>query len=315
MELLHIKGNTFALKSWLMIGLYQLDEGRCILLDSGLESQRQALLDLLEAEGLRVVGIIGSHTHIDHMGNHSYFQTHHGARLAMPLGEAGLLASDLGTASSSYNLSPRQAGARYGEGNCLADHIILPGEDGVTLCGVTFQVLPTPGHSLDHIAILTPDNVAYLGDGVISGRTLYRAKFSYFLSLSHYLESLAKLRELQAEEYIVAHEGIYPEIRSFVDMEISFLKRRMEEILSLIEGDTCLEDLTLDLCTHFDLHPKRVEDMLYFQRATQSYLHYLLDEGHLEQGLVEGRVRYRKRQQEQGDETTLPPVGTLSVQQ
>ena len=35
MELERVKGNTWVLKSWELIPLYQVDDTRCILLDTG----------------------------------------------------------------------------------------------------------------------------------------------------------------------------------------------------------------------------------------------------------------------------------------
>lgn len=41
MELERVKGNTWVLKSWELIPLYQVDDTRCILLDTGTVDQRR----------------------------------------------------------------------------------------------------------------------------------------------------------------------------------------------------------------------------------------------------------------------------------
>ena len=43
MELERVKGNTWVLKSWELIPLYQVDDTRCILLDTGTVDQRAEL--------------------------------------------------------------------------------------------------------------------------------------------------------------------------------------------------------------------------------------------------------------------------------
>ena len=41
MKWARVKGSTWVLKSWLLIPVYQLDDTRCILLDTGISSQRR----------------------------------------------------------------------------------------------------------------------------------------------------------------------------------------------------------------------------------------------------------------------------------
>ena len=74
MELERVKGNTWVLKSWELIPLYQVDDTRCILLDTGTVDQRAELEAALDQAGLTPVAILGSHAHIDHMGSYGYFQ-------------------------------------------------------------------------------------------------------------------------------------------------------------------------------------------------------------------------------------------------
>lgn len=296
MELVHVKGNTWAIRGWSLIPLYRLDQRNCILLDSGLVEQREALDSLLREHELNCVGIIGSHAHMDHAGNHRFFQNKYGATIAMSLGEAGILASQHGMALSLYNLSPRQIEkASYLEGMaCTADIIILPTDEQVKLHGVTFDVVHTPGHSADHIAVRTPDHVAYLGDAIMTGSTLLGAKFPYAYSVAACFDSLRLLRTLEAEVYLVSHIGIYSEILSHVDRELAFLKRRMIEILDLVEGDTTVEAVAKRIGEVYGIRPKVTSDMSYFERATRAYLHYLFDLGLLEVVLVDGLLRYRR---------------------
>jgi len=322
LELLPVKGNTWVIRSWNMIPMYRIDEKRCILLDSGLLEQQEALDALLREEGLVCVGIIGSHAHMDHSGNHRFFQKNYGTTIAMSLGEAGVLTSQLCMSLSLYNLSPGQIAKESSlDGiKCTADIIILPTDRQVTLHGVTFSVLHTPGHSADHIAIRTPDNVFYLGDALATGRTLFRAKFPYAFSVAACFESLRLLRSVEAEAYIAAHFGLYPEILSFVDMEIAFLQRRMYEILELVEGDATVEAVAKRIGEVYGIRPKTISDMAYFERATRAYLQYLFDLGLLEIVLVDGLLRYRRTeasrsitQHEISQETPRP--GLLSIKQ
>ncbi len=46
---------------------------------------------------------------------------------------------------------------------CLVDHVIRPEENDTPVPGVRFRVLHTPGHAMDHVSYVTPDNVCYVG--------------------------------------------------------------------------------------------------------------------------------------------------------
>ena len=237
MDIRPIKGNTWVLEGMEWIPFYKLDERRCILLDTGLNDQREELEEALQREGLTPVGVICSHAHIDHMGNVAYLKEKYGTKLAMSLGEAGHQMSYLGLNITNYLMSPEDVVASpplHGT-PCLADRIILPTEDRITFCGAAFDIIHTPGHTVDHICVGTPDDVLYVGDAMMTGRTLHYAKFPYALSMEVYLDSMVKLREAKAACYVVAHKGVYEDIRPFIDLELQFLRERMEELAGLLE--------------------------------------------------------------------------------
>ena len=214
MELRQIIGNTWCLYGHQLIPLYRTDSTHCILLDTGLNDQREELEEALQREGLTPVGVICSHAHIDHMGNVAYLKEKYGTKLAMSLGEAGHQMSYLGLNITNYLMSPEDVVASpplHGT-PCLADRIILPTEDRITFCGAAFDIIHTPGHTVDHICTRTPDNVLYLGDAMMTGRTLHHSKFPYAFCVKDYLDSMRKMRTEPADKFIVAHFGIYDEI-------------------------------------------------------------------------------------------------------
>lgn len=291
-----IKGNTWCIKSWVLIPFYRLDAHRCILLDTGLRRNQQLLQAVLDREGLQCVGILASHAHIDHTGNAAYLKQTVGAKLALSLGEAAVLASPLGlhTLASTMSLGqiakdPRQAGTE-----CVADQIIMPQDEQVDFCGVPFTIYHTPGHSVDHISVRTPDDVLYLGDALMTGKELYTAKFPYALAMEPYFQSLREIRELKASAYAVAHYGVYDTVTSHVDAALALLEQRMEDIKFLIRGDMTVGDLTARICFTYNIPSRTFERLYYFERATRSYLYYLLDRGEVEMVVQDETIRFRR---------------------
>ena len=314
MKLTQVRGNTWVLDSWELIPLYKLDDHRCVLLDTGTVEQREDLEDTLDEAGLTPVAILGSHTHIDHMGSHAYFQKTRGTQVVMSLGEAGQIFSPLGL-QLQYNNFPMALFPDYpelGTAPCVPDRVILPGEEAVTLFGATFGILRTPGHTVDHICVRTPDDVLYVADAMMTGRTLHYAKFPYALSMETYLDSMVKLREAKAACYVVAHKGIYEDIRPFIDLELQFLRQRMEELADLMTGPTTPKDLTVAICQTYQVGTQNPRTLAYFEHASEVYLRYLVSQGLAELRVEKGRLVYRRVQRPARAVAAMPSSWVMS---
>ena len=196
-----------------------------------------------------------------------------------------------------------------GTAPCVPDRVILPGEEAVTLFGATFGILRTPGHTVDHICVGTPDDVLYVGDAMMTGRTLHYAKFPYALSMEVYLDSMVKLREAKAACYVVAHKGVYEDIRPFIDLELQFLRERMEELAGLLEGPTTPKQLTVAICKKYQVGTQNPRTLAYFEHASEVYLRYLVSQGLAELRVEKGRLVYRRVQRPARAVTAMPPTG------
>lgn len=316
MELEKVRGNTWVLKSWELIPVYRIDERRCVLLDTGLARQQAALDRALERFGLLPVGIICSHAHIDHMGNNAFLMQKYGAKLAMSLGEAGHQFSYLGLNAANFVLSPNdvEASPDLKGTPCLADRVIMPTEDTVVFCGVTFGILHTPGHTTDHICVRTPDDVLYLGDAMMTGRTLHDSKFPFAFSMQGYLDSMRLLRNIPAAQYIVAHYGVYDEVLPLVDMELRFLTQRMLDLLKLVDGYTTPKRMASAICRAYGIDGKNIRNLAYFEAVSLTYINYLRDLGYLDPCIEDNQIRYRCTEKvEELDKKKagedLPPAG------
>lgn len=314
MELEHVKGNTWVLKDWELIPLYKLDDHRCVLLDTGLAEQREALDEALQREGLIPVGVLCSHAHIDHMGNNAFFKEKYGTKIAMSLGEAAHQFSYLAMGVPNYLLSvgDLESSSAHGGTIHLADQIILPHEDKIQFCGAEFEIVHTPGHTSDHICAKTPDDVLYLADAMMTGQTLHRSKFPYAYDMGAYLDSMRDLRSVKAEKFVVAHYGIYDEILPLIDMEARFLRERMLDLLDLVEDYTTPKLMASAICRAYRINAHSVRDLGYFEAASLSYINYLRELEMLEAYIEDNMILYRLTEQaktRRSRESDLPPTG------
>ena len=129
----------------LQTNCYIVEQGdRCLVIDPGAEAQK--VLELLEGRGLTLEAILLTHGHFDHVGAVKPLAADTDCRVFLCDRELSL--------PGAMTNGPLYYTDTYDEGDTL------------TLAGMTFAVLHTPGH--------TPGSVCLLfGDTLFSGDTLF----------------------------------------------------------------------------------------------------------------------------------------------
>ena len=209
MKLTQVKGSTWVLEANELIPLYLLDDRRCVLLDSGLAKEREEIEKTLLEAGLEPAGILCSHAHVDHCANNRYFQEKYHLPVALTAPEAGMCSSILNLKCYRLLVSPDAAEQEMSEMVHVPDLILPPVDGPIRLAGAMFRILHTPGHSSGHICAVTPDNVCYPGDALMS-QALLDAKLPYGLSIQLAMESRERLRVLAntADGFRIAEEDL-----------------------------------------------------------------------------------------------------------
>ena len=295
MELKQIKGSTWVLEGMELIPLYKLDEHRCILLDTGYAEEAEELEQALADAGLTPVGLLCSHVHPDHYGNSLMLQEKYRTAIALSREEAGLL-TDWLTMKCYYLTLPLDMVIERNSSMAMAPDVVLPREDGVVeFCGVPFTILHTPGHSPGLISVITPDNVCYVSDAMLS-REMLRAKLPHNQNHHIAIASREKIRRTDCELYIMSHRGICDgrEISGLIDANLDLLYRRGQEVLSLIDHPMTFSEINQAACSLHKLYTHRAFRALVYQRNVTFLLEYLIEEGELETECHEGVIRYRR---------------------
>lgn len=283
MKLSQVKGNTWVAEGMELIPFYKLDEHRCILLDTGLLSEREELEGALLENGLTPAGILCSHAHVDHCGNSGYFQQKYRIPVALTAPEAAMCQNVLTLKCYFLTLSPDTVER---ESACMihTPDVILPPEDGpFSFAGAEFTLIHTPGHSAGHVCTVTPDGVCYLADAVLS-HALLGAKLPYNLSQAMAMDSREKLRGLPYDTYIMAHHGVCTgeELPHLLDANQSLIRTRAEEIRALIPRPMTLSQIDAAVCAYYQLFTHKPNRALRFERNIRFFVEYLVDRGLLE---------------------------------
>ena len=293
MKLTLVKGNTYVLEGEELIPLYKVGEGQCILLDTGLLIERQDLEDSLRDYGLTPIGILTSHSHVDHCANNGYLQEKYGTKVAMTFPEAGMCSTVSTLKCYFLTLTP---GIVERESVCMVHtpDVIVPSKDcEFEFCGVKFGIIQTPGHSSGHICVVTPDDVCYVADALLS-RENQDAKLPYALHHAAAFKSRAKLGQTRHSWYIIAHKGICPgaDFPALVRDNDTLVLRRAEEILSLVKGTMSFSEINRTVCAHYKLLTRQPRRSLRFERNVRFFVEYLVDEGYLEMSCEDGATLY-----------------------
>ena len=295
-EIIKIKDNTFCIDTGMTyIPFYKIDDENIIMLDTGwAEGERDGLTNILEKNSLKIAGIINSHVHIDHSGNNAYFREKYNCPIAMPAFEAMICSSTTNLKLYYNNLSPEEIFLHLNHMICPVDTLIDNKQASVEMCGIAFKILHTPGHSPAHICLITPDDVAYIADALISREIMHGAKMPYAYILSEDLKSKEKLYGLQCSQYVVAHKGIYNNITDLITDNIAFYKLRAEVIAGLITTPMTMEEVAQTVRKAFNIQIKDVFKYTLIIRMLSSYLEYISDMGLIKKTVKDGILKYYK---------------------
>ena len=179
-----IKGKTEYIDFGLSLAAaYHLSETEIVLIDSGAAPSPE-LPAALEQRGVRVRAILCSHPHPDHIANNPILYRRFGCDIFVP--EEGL-ANMAQEGWPLYPMSPE-----------LPEPPLIPiSADAAWLDvdGARFRLISTPGHMPGHTAIVTPDDVCFLGDALISIEVLSQFKMPYMTDVDLSIRSMEKIRQ------------------------------------------------------------------------------------------------------------------------
>lgn len=290
-----VKGNTWCIVlGYARIPVYKLDEHKIIMIDSGLPQSWEQLLGLLEKEKLEVVAVLTSHAHPDHVGNHRKLRERFGAEIYMSRFSAAIYDNPMNQTAISIGITGYRK-YRKTLGNTFDADVIFDWDvKSIEVEGVTFGIEQLPGHAAEHIGIVTPDGVAYLGDTVLDEKMVKNIRLPYCTCLEPDLESLEHIMNMRYDKYILAHNAVYDDIYEIAKLNRDNLLQKADLIESL-----CDEYITIDgmvkkllLQTGGELDNKRTVSGTRYNLSI--FVTYLEDLDRLEVRANDGALEYIK---------------------
>ena len=193
-------------------------EDSSAFLDTGWPQEadhRERMAYLRESGAPPLAWIVMLHRHPDHAGG------------------ALRLHQDTGAPLACHPLDRPSIDERFLKGEATVDRMLNGGER-IDLGGLTLELIHAPGHTLGCLAVFIPQRRAlFTTDTVLSTSTTAVGDQG---DLGLYVESLQKLRKIDAARIYPGHGPVVDDPAGRLDYLIEHRKRRERELLDMLEG-------------------------------------------------------------------------------
>ncbi|GAB2528619.1 MBL fold metallo-hydrolase [Rufibacter soli] len=142
------------------------DTKECVVIDPGCsnKTEQQELQDFIKTNELKVVRLLNTHCHIDHVLGNKFVADTYGVPLEIHEDDLPVLRS-VPTYSAAYGFPQYQ--------EVLPEKFLKEGED-VAFGNTKLEVLFTPGHAPGHVVFYHPESQNLIGGDVLFQRSIGR---------------------------------------------------------------------------------------------------------------------------------------------
>ena len=197
--------------------LYYVDG---LLIDTGPPRARREVCDWLKDKALD--GIVLTHFHEDHSGNAREIS----ARRNVPV----LTGEETAKILSDPPRLPLYRRVIWGQMEPVSGRV-LP--DRLETAGHRFRVVPTPGHTADHIVLIEEEKGwLFAGDLFLSTRLIYGIRGE---SVPQLADSIRRVLKYPVKTVFCGHSGVIADGRSALEKKLRYLEWLQEETRSLSE--------------------------------------------------------------------------------
>lgn len=276
-ELEQIGKQSYYINCPAKIGVYKQNERDVYLIDSGNDKEAgKKVLKLAAQQGWEIKAIINTHSNADHIGGNHYLQQQTGCPI---------LTNGIETAFTKYPIL--ESSFLYGGYPCkeLRGKFLLAKESCATeITQDNFpeelQIIPLPGHFFDMIGLRTPDNTVFLADCISSKSTLEKYQISFIYDVALYLETLDKVKNMQADMFVPAHAEATSDIRELVVLNRNKVYEIADTLLEICKEPTDSESILQKVFERYRL-TMTIEQYVLVGSTIRSYLSWLKDSGKL----------------------------------
>ena len=289
-ELIQVAPHTYYIQSPAKIGVVETSNGHVVLIDSGNDKEAgRKVRQHLDRQGWTLDAIYNTHSNADHIGGNAYLAKQTGCALYAPGIEAAFTQHPILEPALLYGGYPMKA---------LRHKFLLAQEsDAQPLTPehlpAGFELIPLPGHFFDMIGLRTPDDVVFLADCLSSQATLDKYQISYVYDVAAYLDTLERVKEMQAALFVPAHAEATDNIAPLAQYNIDKVNEIAGHILDFCAAPHTFEEVLQHLFTSYDL-AMTFEQYALVGSTVRNYLSWLLDSEKLSANFADNRLLWQR---------------------
>ncbi len=277
-ELIKVSESCYYIESPSKVGIYKRNDTDVYLIDSGSDkNSAKKTLKICEEQNWNIKGIINTHAHADHIGGNAYIQEKTGCDIFSSSIDRPFLEFPIINPLHIYGgYFPKEM-----------EHKFFLAKPSITK-DISSKDFPSElrtydisGHSLGMIAIVTPDNVAFVGDIVSSETIIKKYGITYLLDIKKHLESLNFVENMSAEKFIMSHVETVDDIKPLIKFNRDKIYEICDKITELLKTPKTFEHLLSELFYHYEL-VMSVRQHSLVGSTVRSYLSYLKNEGKID---------------------------------
>ena len=289
-ELVQVSDRCYYIQSPAKIGLVRLSDTDVCLIDSGNDKDAgRKVRQHLDKNGWRLTVICNTHSNADHIGGNQYLQRQTGCRMLAPGIEQAFTRHPILEPSFLYGANPPKELrhkfllAQESPAELLTPETLPPG----------LKVLPLPGHFFDMVGFQAPDGVVYLADCLSSRETLEKYRIGFIYDVSAYLDTLERVKTMEASLFIPAHAAPTDDIAPLAQYNIDTVHEIAERIVAFCREPIGFEALLQKLFTHYGL-TMNFEQYVLVGSTVKSYLTWLKETGRVEALFDDSRLLWKR---------------------
>ena len=289
-ELNHITGNSYYIQSPSKMGLVKLNDTDVCLIDSGNDKDAgRKVRQLLDANGWHLTAIYNTHSNADHIGGNRYLQGQTKCRIYAQGIECDITRHPVLEPAFLYggfppkDLRHKFLMAQESDAQELTPAVLPEG----------FELLQLPGHFFHMVGFRSPDDVVYLADCLSSRETLDKYQIGFLYDVAAYLDTLEKVKTMQAAAFVPAHAQVTEDIAPLAQYNIDKVHEIADHMVELCAEPVMFEELLKKLFDDYGL-TLTFEQYVLVGSTVKSYLAWLKDTGRLTALFEDNRLLWRR---------------------
>lgn len=289
-ELIQVSENCYYIQSPAKIGLIKLSESEVCLIDSGSDKDAgRKVRQHLDKNNWKLKAIFLTHSNADHIGGCKYLQAQTGCRIFAPGIECAFTKYPVLEPSFLYGGYPTKE---------LRHKFLMAQESSAEELEKehlpeSIGTIPLPGHFFDMVGYRTKDGIVYLADCLSSKATLEKYRIGFIYDISAYLDTLEKVKTMDAKLFIPAHAEPTEDIEELAQYNIDTVNEIAEQIIEFCAEGIQFEALLKRLFDHYSLE-MNFEQYVLVGSTVRSYLSWLKESGRVSAAFVENQLIWKK---------------------